>query len=267
MVVLTLGFTTGYGAFQTVISINAKGNIKDYNAAWQLKKKVVSSGNGLYSDIYESDRYVYRGNNPDNFIQIDNELWRIISIEKDETLKIIKNVKIENKAFDVNNTSLWTNNITVSDYLNNQYYETLSVNFKNLIQNHNFNIGQVPTIEEYLSKTLEYEKSLTFETNIGIVNPSDFVSANSNIELCGSHKLIRENKDECKNSNYLVPSTTYGWTMNAFNGDNVVLVTSPAGDLSAKYANNPSEVYPVLFLKSNIKLKGNGTEQQPYEIK
>ncbi len=32
--VMTLLFVTGYSAFQTVISINAKGNVKDYNAAW-----------------------------------------------------------------------------------------------------------------------------------------------------------------------------------------------------------------------------------------
>ena len=88
---LLLFLTIGYAAFSTTISLNAKGNIKDYNAAFQLKNNVVTTGNGLYADATEPNRYIYKGQNPNNYITFNNELWRIISVENDDTLKIISN--------------------------------------------------------------------------------------------------------------------------------------------------------------------------------
>lgn len=55
-----------------------------------LKNKVVKDGDGLYKDSVTEGRYVYKGENPDNFISFNNELWRIMSIEKDGSLKIIR---------------------------------------------------------------------------------------------------------------------------------------------------------------------------------
>ena len=51
----------------------------------------VESGDGLYEDSYESGRYIYRGTNPNNYIEFNNELWRIIAKETDGTYKIIRN--------------------------------------------------------------------------------------------------------------------------------------------------------------------------------
>ncbi len=55
-----------------------------------LKKNVVTTGDGLYVDLTENERYIYKGGNPNNFIKFNDELWRIISVEKDGSLKIIR---------------------------------------------------------------------------------------------------------------------------------------------------------------------------------
>ena len=52
--------------------------------------EVVTSGDGLYEDQYEDGRYIYRGSEPNNYIQFNNELWRIIAKETDGTYKIIR---------------------------------------------------------------------------------------------------------------------------------------------------------------------------------
>ena len=65
-----------------------------------LKSKVVTSGDGLYSDSTESGRYVYRGANPNNYITLGTDTYRIISVESDGTLKVIKNGRIGYKVFD-----------------------------------------------------------------------------------------------------------------------------------------------------------------------
>ena len=63
----------------------------------------VESGDGLYEDSYEPGRYIYRGSNPNNYIEFNNELWRIISKETDGTYKVVKkDVLPEEMLFDEN---------------------------------------------------------------------------------------------------------------------------------------------------------------------
>ena len=69
---LLLFLCVGYAAFSTNLSITAKGNIKSKKASELLKENVVDTGDGLYKDIYEEGRYVYKGTNPDNYITFNN---------------------------------------------------------------------------------------------------------------------------------------------------------------------------------------------------
>ena len=64
--------------------------------------ELVTSGDGLYEDSARMGRYVYKGTNPNNYIQFNNELWRIVAKETDGTYKIIRNETLsERKPFDV----------------------------------------------------------------------------------------------------------------------------------------------------------------------
>jgi len=84
MIVLTLGFATGYSAFQTVISINAKGNIKDLtndllfwgqadnkdNTLTTLKDKSSHANDGILNNFdndstsgYNDDELIFDGVN------------------------------------------------------------------------------------------------------------------------------------------------------------------------------------------------------------
>lgn len=59
-------------------------------ASETLKGKVVTTGDGIYKDELTEGRYVYKGGNPNNFVNFNNELWRIIAVETDGSLKIIR---------------------------------------------------------------------------------------------------------------------------------------------------------------------------------
>ena len=141
---------------------------------------VADSGDGLYADEYTSGRYVYRGSNPDNYIEFNGELWRIISKETNGTYKILRNeVLPEKKAFDsvgarttgyCSNMSLYgcnawssTANMVGSPaefvngpyrgsvdkdsemltYLNGEYYNSLSSGAQGLIVNNTWNVGGI----------------------------------------------------------------------------------------------------------------------------
>ena len=145
--------------------------------------ELVTSGDGLYEDQYEDGRYVYRGSEPNNYIQFNNELWRIIAKETDGTYKIIRdeilpqNANYTPMAYDVENHRLTENNTyctnpqwgcgvfaavsgtfqtpdgkysgtvtedsSIKEYLNNTYYPTLNGTAKTQVQSHTFNIGSV----------------------------------------------------------------------------------------------------------------------------
>ncbi|MBR3199152.1 MAG: hypothetical protein IKG27_03960 [Bacilli bacterium] len=94
--------TIGYAAFQTNISLTAKGNVTPATTYTvnQLKSLAVTSGDGLYADTAETGRYVYKGASPDNYLSLNNETWRIVSIESDNTLKIIREDSLGNNLFD-----------------------------------------------------------------------------------------------------------------------------------------------------------------------
>jgi type IV pilus assembly protein PilA len=62
------------------------------------------SGDGLYEDLGETGRYIYRGGNPNNYIWLDengdeekttSEIYRIISYEPDGTIKVIRDTSID----------------------------------------------------------------------------------------------------------------------------------------------------------------------------
>ncbi len=83
-----------------------------------LTKNVVTSGDGLYKDSTELGRYVYKGADPNNYITLGSDTYRIISVESDGTLKVIKNGSIVSMAFDTSNTRYST---VSTDYCNSTY--------------------------------------------------------------------------------------------------------------------------------------------------
>ena len=89
---LLLFLCVGYAAFSTNLSLTAKGNIKELQASELLRKKCnTTTGDGLYKDEYEEGRCIYKGVNPNNYILLDAEVYRIVAIEKDNRIKIVKN--------------------------------------------------------------------------------------------------------------------------------------------------------------------------------
>ena len=125
-IILTTAFAlvfclcVGYAAFQTVINFNVKGNIKKkpLTTPRDLAKNVVTAGDGLYVDTTEAGRYIYRGANPNNYITLGTDTYRIISVESDNTLKVIKNGSIGEKVFDTSKARYST---TSTDYCTSPY--------------------------------------------------------------------------------------------------------------------------------------------------
>lgn len=103
MIVFVCMISVGYAAFSSEFLINGKGTIVSPNegkAAAMLKSKIVETGDGLYKDLVENDRYVYKGTEPDNYIILDGVTYRIISVESDNTIKVVAQYNIGCMAWD-----------------------------------------------------------------------------------------------------------------------------------------------------------------------
>lgn len=51
-------------------------------------------------DTTENNRYIYKGADPNNYIVLSNELYRIISLESDNKIKVIKEKSIGTMKYD-----------------------------------------------------------------------------------------------------------------------------------------------------------------------
>ena len=290
--------------------------------------ELVSSGDGLYEDQYENGRYIYRGQSPNNYVEFNNELWRIIAKETDGTYKIIRdellpqNAGYTTIAFDTvgyrsyekntyctNLQGDWgcgvygkvsgtyqspdgrmsgtvTEDSSIADYLNGEYYNGLTPIARAQIQQHVYYIGPVELYDETgndsISKNIAGEKMNTWTGNIGLVNVSDVLKASTN-PACTSvtdqyNQLMDSGTSTC-NSNYLLdlPDETGYWTINNAvweSGDSSHYVWGAAqhAGMAGLVDDDANDDYidgarPVLYLRSNIQFtSGNGTKSQPFQI-
>lgn len=244
----------------TPFTVNAK------TAKETLLENVVTTGDGLYKDEYEEGRYIYKGENPNNYITFNNEYagWRILSVEKDGTIKIIKNQSIGNMIFDDGDNGTYCNgsydgcnawaatqdkttvleDADINKYLNETYYQSMNDKSKEYIQKHIFNTGgsKITNIENIISN----EKKHQWTGNIGLISYSEFVRTQEwQIDTTTLTPLIndrtpRQSIFTLKNHKALVWSEAY------------------------TIYKNP--IAPVLYLKANITLTGSGTQDNPYTI-
>ena len=124
---------------------------------------LVASGDGLYEDKYEEDKYTYKGANPNNYITFNGEKagWRIISIEKSGIIKIVKSDSIGKMAWDSSSTN-WAKPASLNTYLNETYYNNkLTSTAKNMIVSHSFGIGAVTDRNNNLTEQIKEENSVT----------------------------------------------------------------------------------------------------------
>ena len=278
---------------------------------------IVSGGNGLYKDEYEAGRYIYRGSNPDNYIEFNDELWRIVAKEADGTYKIIRNDVLANRAFDEANHRSTANNSyctspsrgcgvfaavsgtfsspsgsqsgTVTEdssikiYLNEDYYVNdidATARGQMVEGGHTFNIGAVEWLNESgagadsIEKNIAGEKMYTWTGNVGLANISDILRASTN-PLCTSATASYSDYDAC-NSNYLLDKgTASNWTINASSyeawGSSSRVWRGYVGSSLAYLGSDDAcasaiAPRPVVFLKSDTTLNGNGTSEDPYTI-
>ena len=264
----------------------------------------ISPTNGLFAIDNQGElttsasprEYRYIGADPDNYIQFNNELWRIIGIFNGQ-LKIIRNDSIENSDWD-NNGKLGSNNwskASLQTYLNNDYYRTIDPEDQTKIDNdYVWKLGGSSTYDDVTAQML-YERergtevyegnSTEWTGSIALMYPSDYGFATSggntmNRSSCLTTVLNKWSNsyiytNDCHTNSWLYDSTDTQWTLTPVSYDSmsVIIIYSSLneGNVFVSEAHNLDFDYgvrPTLYLIPDVEIaSGTGGQSDPYILK
>ena len=252
----------------------------------------------LQVDSRFATEYRYRGVNANNYVTFNNEVWRIIGIIPTEDtdgnvenrIKIIRNESIGEFQWDdeTNNerTSYFPNDwafASLNTYLNNDYYNTLTDEMKNMIGTTKYYLGGYGWTTDVTSDAMwQYERKKA--------NGAD-CTLNSNGYEIGTQCYFNENDTIAQNdankkiallyaSDFLYAQA--GWIEDVYEEwllTQVAAIEDGMGYVYA-YAQNglfalnltdhsgiTLNTHPVLTLSSNVKISGgSGTSDDPYQL-
>ena len=227
--------------------------------------QIIEDG-GLEKDPYEC-RYFFTGANPNNYVTFNGETasWRIISVECDGSVKIMKTAKIGIMAWDSSNLSNWARPASLNTYLNGTYLNSLSSEAQGQIVAKDFSIGVISRNNNDLADQVNDENSKTWNGKIALPTLSEYLRTNSNVN-CKTYQLYDSNYSTCKNTSWI----SFGkesWRLLTTEGYSVFYI-SYTGELSYLGANNSGfSIVPTFYLSPEIQITGgDGTQNNPYTI-
>ena len=231
---------------------------------------IVTSGDGLYEDEYEDGRYFYKGANPNNYVTFNNEQagWRIVSIEPDGTIKIMRINSIGKQAWDSSNSNNWASPASLNTYLNGTYYNGLNSTAQSQIVAKDWSIGAVTYMDSNIANTINNENGTKWNGKVALVTVSEYLRSNSNKNSCGSFSLNNNNYSSCINTNWMYNSNlNWWWTLSPYSGySSGVFLVNNDGNVYDDASDTYTAVRPTLYLSSEVKLSGSGTQSDPYVI-
>ena len=255
-------------------STNVQGAIDElYDVCMNPPKapsETIIENAGLEKDPYEC-RYFFTGGNPNNYITFNGENagWRIISVECDGTIKIVKRSSVHYSRFDEDSMRItWDRMPTLNTYLNETYYNELNNMAQSQIVTHTFGIGNVEYNNDDLQNTVNNENGVKWKGNIALPTLSEYLRTNSDSK-CKTFASYNRNYSTCYNTTWMLDSYNNWWFL------------TPGSDNHALYVNGMIDhevqnIYtgvtranatPVVYLSSDVKITGgDGFENSPYTI-
>ena len=271
-----------------------------------LEKVTHEIDNTLQVDSRFAIEYRYRGGNTSNYVTFNNELWRIIGIIPTEDtngnvenrFKIIKNTSAGQHIW--NDCSLvenieeskgrcdngyfmndWTTS-ALNTYLNNDYYNTLTTDAKNMIGTTKYYFGSVSSSDnDDRNWRFERGKEAWYETNPIMQN-----DANKKIALIYKSDYLYAYPASCKNTisniddspkcnmsrNWLADMQLQEFYIDSgglYGSDGYTGCFLEPGNFNCDWGVIEEELdfRPVLTISSNVKISsGNGTSSNPYTL-
>jgi len=228
----------------------------------------VYTGTGLY-DL--NGEYVYRGEDPNNYIKFSGHIYRIVKISDGKAVLIL-NEKYQRNVWDDRYNSVRDRNDGINDYsvsrvkdvLDEIYNGTdlISSDNKSLLAKHALYIGKRNETDNYNDGSIEMSEYLENQY-IGMLPLYDYI--NASIDSGCNSSLT----DSCSNYNYLNHYSYNWWTITA-DASNTYRVyrISVDGVMETARASSNGYIRPVIYLVDDaLYVSGTGTIDDPYIVK
>ena len=256
--------------------------------------------NTLQVDSNFATEYRYRGGDSvvKNYVTFNNETWRIIGIIPTEDtngnvenrFKIIKDESIgsmkwnETQDTTTNSYNNWVTG-TLNTYLNNDYYNTLSTDAKNMIGTTKYYLGGYKSSKITSDTMWQYERKNDANRSKSYYGNNPVVQSDANKKIalmyasdygygaskeCTSNLYDYDGSANCKTTNNWLDKNAFTWLLSQVSdiATNVYFAYLGGYVNGGNYVyDNENAVRPVLSLSSNVKISGGeGTSESPYTL-
>jgi len=281
------------GAAKTLLDKSNDSNVTVYSSGNIHEMYTFGHSSTIQTEALIDYRYI--GNAPYNYVTFNNETWRIIGVFtvengngiKEQRVKLMRNDSIGNYFWNSNGTNEWVGS-SLQMYLSNEYYNSLSNDAKNMIEDTKYYLGggssssgqSAPTYYLFergkttcssLEKNPCETRNINWIGKIGIMYPSDYAYTYA----YGVDEICYSDTYNCDTSK---PSS--GWI---FNKALSQLLISPSVSLpiysycimepygmivnTAGVSRDAFSVRPTVYLNSKVRITGGTGEQgNPYTL-
>lgn len=272
------------GNYMYIPNINCTdGYVTQKLADYLINKDVVNSSNGLYQ---LNDTYIYKGDNVNNFIIFNNQLYRILKINSDGTLRIIETdliVKKSSKKTEFKTSrrtsAKWDDRYNPEKNYTTGFNDIIRDNINSRIKDTLDNIYENDFTEESKAYIVPQslcigKRSLTETINDGSIECANILEGQY-VGLLALYEFFNASLDAscidykssaCFNYNYLSSMISTFWTITAVS-ENTYDVFKIGNTIIDATANSTATPKVVLNLSNEVRFsKGEGTNENPYII-
>lgn len=258
--------------FTTILNCDDKEDDTVFLNNKVIADNLVTTGVGLYqNETTNGTRYIFKGETKNNYINWNEELYRIIRINEDGTIRVMK---FEND-FITSWDNRYNNNTLRSSGYNTYYltdvnidsrikeklkndYDKLSNESKKYIASQSLCIGERDVNESINDGTVECSKTLDNQ-KYGLLTVYEYLQAT----LDPNCNTISDR--ECKNYNWIAAASLYTWLITPVSGNDYEAYYLLNNKIQVEECNNVNTYIPVFNItKKALYVSGDGTKTNPY---
>lgn len=234
----------------------------------KITASMTTTGSGLYN---YNGKFIFRGENPNNYVRFADSLWRIIGLDEFNNIKMIYNdLYVNYSEWDNRYNKDMNKDKGVNDFIGSEK-SRIKENLDSFFAKEN-NISKYTA--ERLARTVKFNTCIgkvdiesgsintcseTYNSRIATLTIDDYIDASLD-PACNINDTVN-----CRNYNFL---NLDSWTINAYSGNTyqAYFIDKDKG-LYQVDAYIRGAIRPVIALKNDVNyISGSGTEVDPYVI-
>ena len=199
-------------------------------------------------------KYIYKGDNPNNYIKYNDKLYRIIGITNSNNLKVIS---VDTSVEEYFGLSGDINYLKTDKEINS---ENKGIFYVGYIRSETSEIDQIMKNEKRNNTYTINNPKLYYDYSY--VNISDIVNASNE---CNFKKITDINTNNC--NSYLLNMLSNTYSSNTLE-NNLVYKINETGEVVTSKIENNFNIKKIIYISLLNEYKsGDGTKENPYEIK